>query len=61
MGARSWLSTPRAAASGLGPDKLSDGTRAQLILAARLAFAEEAEQGAALPLFLDEALDHSDP
>ncbi len=46
---------------GLGPEKLSDGTRAQLILAARLAFAEEAEQGAALPLFLDEALDHSDP
>ena len=46
---------------GLSPDKLSDGTRAQLILAARLAFAEEAEQGADLPLFLDEALDHSDP
>jgi len=46
---------------GLSPDKLSDGTRAQLILAARLAFAEEAEQDANLPLFLDEALDHSDP
>ncbi len=46
---------------GLSPDKLSDGTRAQLILAARLAFAEEAERGADLPLFLDEALDHSDP
>lgn len=46
---------------GLSPDKLSDGTRAQLILAARLAFAEEVEQGADLPLFLDEALDHSDP
>ncbi|MFP8871699.1 MAG: hypothetical protein VCB43_09890, partial [Myxococcota bacterium] len=41
--------------------ELSDGTRAQLILAARLAFAEDVGQGADLPLFLDEALDHSDP
>ncbi|MBW2446971.1 MAG: hypothetical protein JRG83_13710 [Deltaproteobacteria bacterium] len=47
--------------NGLRPDQLSDGTRAQLLLASRLAFAEEAEQGGALPLFLDEALDHSDP
>ncbi len=46
---------------GLSLDELSDGTRAQLILAARLAFAEEVEQAADLPLFLDEALDHSDP
>lgn len=46
---------------GLRPEQLSDGTRAQLILAARLAFAEEAEQGAGLPIFLDEAMDHSDP
>ena len=46
---------------GRGLDELSDGTRAQLLLAARLAFAEEVEQGRALPLFLDEALDHSDP
>lgn len=43
------------------PAELSDGTRAQLILAARLAFAEEAEHGSSLPIFLDEALDHSDP
>jgi ABC-type Mn2+/Zn2+ transport system ATPase subunit len=42
-------------------DELSDGTRAQLLLAARIAFAEEVEQGGALPLFLDEALDQSDP
>ena len=41
--------------------ELSDGTRVQLLLAARLAFAEEVEQGAVLPLFLDEALDQSDP
>ena len=42
-------------------DELSDGTRAQLLLAARIAYAEEVEQGRTLPLFLDEALDQSDP
>ncbi len=42
-------------------DELSDGTRVQLLLAARIAFAEEVEQGQVLPLFLDEALDQSDP
>ena len=42
-------------------DELSDGTRTQLLLAARLAFAEEVEQGKILPLFFDEALDQSDP
>ena len=42
-------------------DELSDGTRAQLLLAARMAFAEEVERGKTLPLFLDEALDQSDP
>ncbi len=42
-------------------DELSDGTRAQLLLAARVAFAEEVEGGLTLPLFLDEALDQSDP
>jgi len=42
-------------------DELSDGTRAQLLLAARIAYAEEVEQGRVLPLFLDEALDQSDP
>ena len=42
-------------------DELSDGTRAHLLLAARMAFAEEVERGLTLPLFLDEALDQSDP
>ena len=42
-------------------DELSDGTRVQLLLAARIAFAEEVEQGKTMPLFLDEALDQSDP
>jgi exonuclease SbcC len=40
--------------------ELSDGTRIQLALAARLAFVKQAERGHPLPLFLDEALDHSD-
>ena len=42
-------------------DELSDGTRAQLLLAARIAFAEQVEQEKVLPLFLDEAFDQSDP
>jgi DNA repair protein SbcC/Rad50 len=42
-------------------EELSDGTRTQLLLAARIAFAEEVEQGNTLPLFLDEAFDQSDP
>lgn len=41
--------------------ELSDGTRSQLLLAARIAYAQEVEQAEALPLFLDEALDQSDP
>lgn len=42
-------------------DELSDGTRLQLLLAGRLGFALEAEQGAGIPLILDEALANSDP
>ena len=57
----SFIAVEGASGRGLRPEQLSDGTRAQLILAARLAFAEEAEQGADLPIFLDEAMDHSDP
>jgi hypothetical protein len=45
----------------LGLDQLSDGTRAQLLLAARLAFAFESERDVRPPLFLDEALSTSDP
>lgn len=42
-------------------DQLSTGTRAQLLLATRTAFARQAERGrAALPFFLDEALTTSD-
>ena len=41
--------------------ELSDGTCAQLLLAACMAFAGEFRQGSTIPLFLDEALDQSDP
>jgi ABC-type cobalamin/Fe3+-siderophores transport system ATPase subunit len=41
--------------------ELSTGTRLQLLLAARLAFAMDAERGEALPIFLDEVLTTSDP
>ena len=58
---------PRLSAVELGSgkvrqlDELSAGTRAQLLLAARIAYTEEVEQGRIMPLFLDEALDQSDP
>ena len=41
--------------------ELSDGTRIQLLLAVRIAFAIEAEQGTKVPLMLDEALSTADP
>ncbi|MCW2960787.1 MAG: hypothetical protein JWM90_1174 [Thermoleophilia bacterium] len=40
---------------------LSGGTRAQLLIATRLAFARSAELGEPLPVFIDEALTTSDP
>ncbi len=45
---------------GYGLDELSSGTRLQLLLAIRLAFAEQQEVGVRLPLLLDEALANSD-
>lgn len=41
--------------------ELSDGTRAQLLLAARLAFLIQSEDGLQAPLFMDEVLTASDP
>jgi exonuclease SbcC len=41
-------------------EELSDGTRIQLLLAARLAYATQAERGTKLPLFLDEVLTTAD-
>ena len=46
---------------GRALDQLSSGTRVQLLMAVRMAFVEEQEQGPRLPLFLDEALANSDP
>ena len=45
---------------GLSLGQLSDGTRAQLLLAVRLAYLQETERGVRLPLFLDESLTASD-
>ncbi|MCY2959842.1 MAG: hypothetical protein NTY35_06715 [Planctomycetota bacterium] len=42
-------------------DELSDGTRAQLLLAARLAYLREIEHGRPMPVVLDDALATSDP
>ncbi|MDI3340347.1 MAG: hypothetical protein QJR03_07410 [Sphaerobacter sp.] len=41
-------------------DQLSSATRLQLLMAVRLAFVEEVEQGVRLPLLLDETLGNSD-
>ena len=51
------------ASSGQGKrlTELSDGTRVQLLLAARLAFATRADRRGRVPLFLDEVLTTSDP
>jgi uncharacterized protein YhaN len=48
--------------SGFGQslDELSSGTRLQLLLAVRVAFVEQQEQGPRLPLILDETLANSD-
>lgn len=41
-------------------DELSSGTRVQILLAVRLAFVEQEEQGAKLPIVLDETLANTD-
>jgi hypothetical protein len=46
---------------GKSPAELSDATRVQLLLAARLAFASQVDRTARLPLFLDEVLTTTDP
>lgn len=45
---------------GHGLDELSSATRLQLLMAVRVAFVEEMEQGPRLPLILDETLGNSD-
>ncbi len=41
--------------------QLSSGTKAQILLACKVAFAQSAERGDPIPLFFDEALSTSDP
>ena len=50
-----------ASGDGRSLSEISDGTRAQLLLAVRLAFAKQAERGTRMPFVLDEALSVSDP
>jgi len=45
---------------GLALDELSSGTRLQLLLAVRVAFVEQQEEGVKVPLVLDETLGNSD-
>lgn len=45
---------------GFALDELSSGTRVQVLLAVRLAFVERQEQGARLPIVLDETLANTD-
>jgi uncharacterized protein YhaN len=45
---------------GFALDELSSGTKVQLLLSVRVAFVEHQEQGAKLPLILDETLANSD-
>jgi hypothetical protein len=45
---------------GFALDELSSGTRVQVLLAVRLAFVEQQEQGARLPIVLDETLANTD-
>jgi uncharacterized protein YhaN len=45
---------------GFALDELSSGTRVQVLLAVRIAFVEQQEQGMKLPLLLDETLANTD-
>ncbi len=60
-GSASFLAFDTQSQRGLSLDELSRGTRMQLLLAVRLAFAIESERGACLPVLLDEVLSSSDP
>jgi len=56
-----FLARPTDGIRPLELGELSDGTRAQLLLAVRLAFLASAEDEARPPLFLDDALTSADP
>lgn len=50
-----------ATGKGLTLSQLSDGTRAQLLLAARIGYVQDVERGVTVPLFFDESLTAADP
>ena len=60
-GTPAFLAMDTASGRGLGLKELSRGTRMQLLLAVRLAFASAAERGTELPFVLDEVLSSTDP
>lgn len=60
-GTASFLATDTRSGRKLALTQLSDGTRIQLIIAARLAYVESTERETRLPLLVDEALTTADP
>lgn len=59
-GERAFRAIDKAKEKGLALDELSSGTRVQVLLAVRLAFVDHQEQGARLPIVLDETLANTD-
>ncbi|MEN8006786.1 MAG: hypothetical protein ABFS42_07195 [Candidatus Krumholzibacteriota bacterium] len=60
-GADRFLARAEDSTRPLELDELSDGTRAQLLLAVKLAFTTVGEEGVRPPLFLDDSLTSADP
>ena len=60
-GSNSLLAYETDAARSVALSQLSGGARVQMLMAVRIAFARTHLSSAALPLWLDEALKHSDP
>lgn len=56
----SFRAVETATGQGKGLEELSSATRVQLLLAVRMAFVEQEEQGIILPLYLDETLANTD-
>ncbi len=56
-----FVAVPDDSVQELELDQLSDGTRAQLLLAVKLAFITVEESGARPPVFLDDSLTSADP
>lgn len=61
QGGDRFLAVPEDSVQPLELAKLSDGTRAQLLLAVKLAFITAGELGARPPIFMDDSLTSADP